>query len=75
MRIRSTSWLIWLASSPVGEGFNEILNNSLTEGAYYEGSNAFPAENCVKIMNPLSTDLNVMRQTLCSVVLRASSTM
>ena len=48
----------------VGEGFNEILNNSLTKGAYYEGSNAFPAENCVKIMNPLSSDLNVMRQTL-----------
>ncbi len=48
----------------VGEGFNEILNNSLTKGAYYEGRNAYPAENCVKIMNPLSTDLNVMRQTL-----------
>ena len=48
----------------VGEGFNEILNNSLTKGAYYEGQNAFPAENCVKIMNPLSTDLNVMRQSL-----------
>ena len=48
----------------VGEGFNEILNNSLTKGAYYEGHNSYPAENCVKIMNPLSTDLNVMRQTL-----------
>ena len=48
----------------VGEGFNEILNNSLTKGAYYEGSASFPAENCVKILNPLSTDLNVMRQTL-----------
>ena len=48
----------------VGEGFNEIFNNSLTKGAYYEGHNAYPAENCVKIMNPLSTDLNVMRQTL-----------
>ena len=48
----------------VGQGFNEILNNSLTKGAYYEGHNAYPAENCVKIMNPLSTDLNVMRQTL-----------
>ena len=48
----------------VGEGFNEILNNSLTKGAYYEGNASFPAENCVKIMNPLSTDLNVMRQTL-----------
>ena len=48
----------------VGEGFNEILNNSLTKGAYYEGHNAYAADNCVKIMNPLSTDLNVMRQTL-----------
>ena len=48
----------------VGAGFNEILNNSLTKGAYYEGHNSYPAENCVKIMNPLSTDLNVMRQTL-----------
>ena len=48
----------------MGQGFNEILNNSLTKGAYYEGHNAYPAENCVKIMNPLSTDLNVMRQTL-----------
>ena len=48
----------------VGEGFNEILNNSLTKGAYYEERNAYAAENCVKIMNPLSTDLNVMRQTL-----------
>ena len=43
----------------VGEGFNEILNNSLTKGAYY-GEN----DTLVRIMNPLSTDLNVMRQTL-----------
>ncbi len=48
----------------VGCGFNEILNNSLTKAAYYEGHNMFKPENCVKIMNPLSTDLNVMRQTL-----------
>ena len=48
----------------VGQGFNEILNNSLTKGAYYEGRNTYPVENSVKIMNPLSTDLNVMRQTL-----------
>ena len=48
----------------VGEGFNEILNNSLTKGAYYENHNAWPQENCVKIMNPLSSDLSVMRQTL-----------
>ena len=43
----------------VGEGFNEILNNSLTKGAYYGENN-----HLVRIMNPLSTDLNVMRQTL-----------
>ena len=43
----------------VGEGFNEILNNSLTKGAYYGENNTL-----VRIMNPLSTDLNVMRQTL-----------
>jgi len=43
----------------VGEGFNEILNNSLTKAAYY-GEN----DTLVRIMNPLSSDLNVMRQTL-----------
>ncbi|NPD92344.1 phenylalanine--tRNA ligase subunit beta [Xylanibacter muris] len=48
----------------VGCGFNEILNNSLTKGAYYSAHNAYPEENCVRIMNPLSSDLNVMRQTL-----------
>ena len=43
----------------VGEGFNEILNNSLTKSSYYDDM-----QNLVKIMNPLSSDLNVMRQTL-----------
>ena len=44
----------------VGAGFNEILNNSLTKTAYYEASPSAP----VRIMNPLSQDLGVMRQTL-----------
>lgn len=48
----------------VGCGFNEILNNSLTKAAYYDGMNRYAAENCVRIMNPLSSDLNVMRQSL-----------
>ena len=48
----------------VGCGFNEILNNSLTKAAYYEGLNRYEAKNCVRIMNPLSSDLNVMRQSL-----------
>ncbi|MDE5827751.1 MAG: phenylalanine--tRNA ligase subunit beta [Duncaniella sp.] len=46
------------------EGFNEILNNSLTAEAYYDGLASYPASNCVKLLNPLSNDLNVMRQTL-----------
>ena len=48
----------------VGEGFNEILNNSLSKLSYYDSLQSYPSENCVKIMNPLSSDLNVMRQTL-----------
>ena len=45
-------------------GFNEILNNSLSAESYYEGLTQYPAANCVKLLNPLSNDLNVMRQTL-----------
>lgn len=48
----------------LGCGFNEILNNSFTKSAYYDGLKSFPAENLVRMMNPLSSDLNVMRQTL-----------
>ena len=48
----------------VGEGYNEILNNSLTKGSYYENLNNYHEDNLVKIMNPLSSDLNVMRETL-----------
>ncbi len=48
----------------VGAGFNEILNNSLQRGAYYDGIEAYKAENCVRLLNPLSQDLNVLRQTL-----------
>ena len=48
----------------VGSGFNEILNNSLTKVAYYEGLNNYTEDTCVKLMNPLSADLGMMRQTL-----------
>ena len=48
----------------VGCGFNEILNNSLTKSAYYDNLNHYHADNLVRIMNPLSSDLNVMRETL-----------
>ncbi|MDR0745229.1 MAG: phenylalanine--tRNA ligase subunit beta [Mediterranea sp.] len=48
----------------VGCGFNEIMNNSLTRAAYYNGLKSFPAEHSVMLLNPLSADLNAMRQTL-----------
>ena len=47
-----------------GCGFNEILNNSLTRSAYYDELTTYPASHCVMLMNPLSADLNCMRQTL-----------
>lgn len=47
-----------------GCGFNEIMNNSLTRSAYYSELTTYPESHCVKLMNPLSADLNVMRQTL-----------
>lgn len=45
-------------------GFSEIMNNSLSAVSYYEISELLPLANCVKLMNPLSNDLGVMRQTL-----------
>lgn len=53
-----------IASQLTGAGFNEILNNSLTAEKYYTGLTTYPADHCVKLLNPLSSDLNVMRQTL-----------
>ncbi len=49
-----------VAEQLVGCGFNEILNNSLSKESYYKASSAA----VVRIMNPLSADLGVMRQTL-----------
>ncbi len=45
-------------------GFVEIMNNSLTKGEYYDKLKTFPSDALVRIVNPLSNDLNVMRQTL-----------
>lgn len=47
-----------------GEGFMEIMNNSLSSTSYYEGSADLPLEGTVLVMNPLSSDLAVMRATL-----------
>jgi phenylalanyl-tRNA synthetase beta chain len=48
----------------VGQGFTEIMNNSLTKAAYIEKSAVFDQDHSVELLNPLSTDLNIMRQTL-----------
>ena len=48
----------------VGCGFNEILNNSLTKAAYYDNLETYASANLVRLLNPLSADLNVLRQTL-----------
>ena len=53
-----------IAEQLTAQGFNEILNNSLTKVSYYEPLQQLPLANCVRIMNPLSQDLGVMRQTL-----------
>lgn len=53
-----------VAEQLTAQGFNEILNNSLTKGGYYTDLTTYPAEKSVRIINALSSDLNVMRQTL-----------
>ncbi len=53
-----------ISNQLTAEGYNEIMNNSLTAASYYEGLESYPAEHCVRVINALSSDLNVMRQTL-----------
>lgn len=55
---------IRISEQLTAQGFNEILNNSLTKVSYYERLEGLSLATCVKIMNPLSQDLGVMRQTL-----------
>lgn len=47
-----------------GCGFNEIMCNSLSAISYYEGNEVYPDSRCARLLNPLSNDLCVMRQTL-----------
>ncbi len=51
-----------LSEQLTAQGFHEIMNNSLTKVSYYERGNWL--DSCVKVKNPLSSDLSVMRQTL-----------
>ena len=54
----------YISNFLAANGFVETMNNSLTKSSYYSGLTTFPEDACVRIVNPLSTDLNVMRQTL-----------
>lgn len=65
---RHTNMIAALLSA---NGYNEAMSNSLTRASYYEGLQAFPEERCVRILNPLSNDLSVMRQTLMFSALEA----
>ena len=53
-----------IANQLVGQGFYEILNNSLTSDKYTDFSGQLQEASEVKILNPLSKDLSVMRQSL-----------
>ena len=61
---RSNTLANLISEQLVGAGFNEILNNSLTKEAYYEGLECCPPSSLVHLMNPLSNDLGVLRGTL-----------
>ena len=61
---RSNKLANLISEQLVGAGFNEILNNSLTKEAYYEGLECCPPSSLVHLMNPLSNDLGVLRGTL-----------
>ncbi len=53
-----------IANFLASNGYSEIMTNSLTKVDYYQENEEFPIEKSVKIINPLSRDLGVMRQTL-----------
>ncbi len=61
---RSYKRKILISEQLVGAGFSEILCNSLSAEAYYEGLSSYPTERLVRLLNPLSNELGVMRQTL-----------
>ncbi len=48
----------------VANGFNEIMNNSLTKASYYTNNESFDANKSIHVLNPLSSELNVLRQSL-----------
>lgn len=62
--VDSNRWQNIISEQLTANGFHEILNNSLTKAAYYADLTSYTTNTCVKVMNSLSQDLSVMRQTL-----------
>ena len=52
------------ARTLAASGFAEIMTNSLTTDKYTQKTNALDASKTVRLANPLSEELNVMRQSL-----------
>ena len=65
-RINSDKVYTELASLLTASGFYEIMNNSLSSSGYYNkiDSSQFNNKNHVTILNPLSNELDILRQTL-----------
>lgn len=62
--LRNEKWYNQIADLLTHNGFYEIMTNSLTKVNYYKDNKFYPLENAVQLLNPLSQDLGVMRQTL-----------
>lgn len=61
---KKEEWYRVIANLLVSNGFYELMNNSLTKIQYYKDNSVYPLEHCVQLLNPLSQDLAVLRQTL-----------
>jgi phenylalanyl-tRNA synthetase beta chain len=57
-----------LANYLSANGFNEIASNTLTKSGYYSEAEL---EQAIKILNPLSSDLDVMRMNMLPSMLEA----
>lgn len=61
---RSYRRRLLISEQLTGAGFSEILCNSLTAENYYEGLSSYPVAQLVRLVNPLSAELGVMRASL-----------
>jgi phenylalanyl-tRNA synthetase beta chain len=72
-KIDNESLINKVADYLASAGYNEIMSNSLTKSIYYQDLKTYPVNACVGMLNPLSNDLNVLRQSLIFSGLEAIS--